>query len=33
VGGVVPLDTASVEKFFARDDVVERRARLGGTRA
>jgi rhamnose utilization protein RhaD (predicted bifunctional aldolase and dehydrogenase) len=33
VGGVVPLDTASVEKFFTRDDVVERRARLGGTRA
>jgi rhamnose utilization protein RhaD (predicted bifunctional aldolase and dehydrogenase) len=30
VGGVVPLDTASVEKFFARDDVSERRARLGG---
>ncbi len=30
VGGVVPLDTASVVKFFARDDVIERRARLGG---
>jgi rhamnose utilization protein RhaD (predicted bifunctional aldolase and dehydrogenase) len=32
VGGVVPLDTASVDKFFARDDVVERRARIGGGR-
>jgi rhamnose utilization protein RhaD (predicted bifunctional aldolase and dehydrogenase) len=30
VGGVAPLDPASVEKFFARADVVERRARLGG---
>ena len=30
VGGVAPLDTASVEKFFARADVIERRARLGG---
>ena len=30
VGGVAPLETASVEKFFARDDVIERRARLGG---
>jgi rhamnose utilization protein RhaD (predicted bifunctional aldolase and dehydrogenase) len=33
VGGVTPLDTASVEKFFAREDVVERRARLGGAPA
>jgi hypothetical protein len=32
VGGVAPLDTASVEKFFAREDVIERRARLGGSR-
>ena len=30
VGGVTPLETGSVEKFFAREDVVERRARLGG---
>jgi rhamnose utilization protein RhaD (predicted bifunctional aldolase and dehydrogenase) len=30
VGGVVPLDTAAVDKFFAREDVIERRARLGG---
>jgi hypothetical protein len=27
---VVPLDTAAVDKFFAREDVIERRARLGG---
>lgn len=33
VGGVTPLDTSSVEKFFAREDVVERRARLGGSPA
>ena len=33
VGGVSPLDTSSVEKFFAREDVIERRARLGGSRA
>ncbi len=32
VGGVAPLDTASVDKFFAREDVIERRARLGGGR-
>jgi rhamnose utilization protein RhaD (predicted bifunctional aldolase and dehydrogenase) len=32
VGGVVPLESASVETFFARDDVIERRARLGGSR-
>lgn len=32
-GGVTPLDTSSVEKFFAREDVIERRARLGGSRA
>jgi rhamnose utilization protein RhaD (predicted bifunctional aldolase and dehydrogenase) len=32
-GGVAPLDTAKVEEFFAREDVVERRARLGGTGA
>ena len=31
VGGVTPLETASVEKFFAREDIVERRARLGGS--
>jgi len=30
VGGVAPLDTASVDKFFGRGDVIERRARLGG---
>jgi hypothetical protein len=30
VGGIVPLDTASVEAFFARDDVIERRVQLGG---
>lgn len=29
VGGVTPLETSSVEKFFAREDVIERRARLG----
>ena len=29
-GGVLPLETASVEHFFTREDVVERRARLGG---
>jgi rhamnose utilization protein RhaD (predicted bifunctional aldolase and dehydrogenase) len=33
VGGVTPLETASVEKFFAREDVIERRARLGGAPA
>jgi rhamnose utilization protein RhaD (predicted bifunctional aldolase and dehydrogenase) len=32
VGGVAPLETASVEAFFAREDIVERRARLGGSR-
>jgi rhamnose utilization protein RhaD (predicted bifunctional aldolase and dehydrogenase) len=32
VGGVAPLETASVEAFFAREDIVERRARLGGNR-
>ena len=32
VGGVAPLDTAAVDKFFAREDVIERRARLGGGR-
>jgi rhamnose utilization protein RhaD (predicted bifunctional aldolase and dehydrogenase) len=31
VGGVAPLDTASVDTFFAREDVIERRARLGGS--
>jgi rhamnose utilization protein RhaD (predicted bifunctional aldolase and dehydrogenase) len=30
VGGVTPLDMAAVDKFFAREDVIERRARLGG---
>jgi rhamnose utilization protein RhaD (predicted bifunctional aldolase and dehydrogenase) len=33
VGGVTPLDTASVDHFFTREDVVERRARLDGSRA
>jgi rhamnose utilization protein RhaD (predicted bifunctional aldolase and dehydrogenase) len=33
VGGVVPLEPAKVEEFFAREDVIERRARLGGSRA
>ena len=28
VGGVAPLSDADVEKFFARDDIVERRANL-----
>jgi len=32
VGGVAPLETASVEAFFAREDIIERRARLGGSR-
>jgi rhamnose utilization protein RhaD (predicted bifunctional aldolase and dehydrogenase) len=32
-GGVSPLETSAVEKYVAREDVVERRARLGGTRA
>jgi rhamnose utilization protein RhaD (predicted bifunctional aldolase and dehydrogenase) len=30
VGGVVPLEPAKVEEFFAREDVSERRARLSG---
>ena len=30
VGGVAPLPTSSVDAFFAREDVIERRARLGG---
>jgi rhamnose utilization protein RhaD (predicted bifunctional aldolase and dehydrogenase) len=30
VGGVAPLESASVEKFFAREDVIERRNRLAG---
>ncbi|MGY1693129.1 class II aldolase/adducin family protein [Geodermatophilus sp. SYSU D01105] len=33
VGGVVPLDAAKVEEFFAREDVVERRTRIGGAPA
>jgi rhamnose utilization protein RhaD (predicted bifunctional aldolase and dehydrogenase) len=33
VGGVTPLETASVDKFFVREDVIERRARLGGSPA
>ncbi|MGY1592111.1 class II aldolase/adducin family protein [Geodermatophilus sp. SYSU D00708] len=33
VGGVVPLEPAKVEEFFAREDVIERRARLGGSPA
>ncbi|MGY1707808.1 hypothetical protein ACI79C_24870 [Geodermatophilus sp. SYSU D00697] len=33
VGGVVPLDAAKVEEFSAREAVVERRARLGGSPA
>jgi rhamnose utilization protein RhaD (predicted bifunctional aldolase and dehydrogenase) len=32
VGGVAPLDSASVDKFFVREDVIERRAHLGGSR-
>ena len=32
VGGVAPLDSASVDKFFVREDVIERRAHLGGGR-
>jgi len=30
VGGVAPLEPASVERFFAREDIIERRARLAG---
>lgn len=30
VGGVAPLPSGSVEKFFARDDIAERRTRLAG---
>ena len=30
VGGVAPLETASVERFFAREDIIERRARIAG---
>jgi rhamnose utilization protein RhaD (predicted bifunctional aldolase and dehydrogenase) len=30
-GGVAPLATASVDKFFAREDIIERRARLDGS--
>jgi alkyl hydroperoxide reductase subunit AhpF len=33
VGGLVPLEPAGVEEFVAREDVAERRARLGGSRA
>ena len=32
VGGVAPLESASVDAFFAREDIIERRARLGGSR-
>lgn len=32
-GGLVPLEPAGVEEFVAREDVSERRARLGGSRA
>jgi rhamnose utilization protein RhaD (predicted bifunctional aldolase and dehydrogenase) len=32
VGGVAALDTAAVDTFFAREDIIERRARLGGSR-
>ena len=28
VGGVAPLSDEDVEKFFARDDIAERRANL-----
>jgi hypothetical protein len=28
VGGLAPLSDADVEKFFARDDIAERRANL-----
>ena len=31
VGGVAPLEAASVTAFFAREDIVERRARLDGS--
>ncbi len=30
MGGVAPLDADSVEAFFAREDITERRARLAG---
>jgi rhamnose utilization protein RhaD (predicted bifunctional aldolase and dehydrogenase) len=30
VGGAAPLETSSVDSFFARDDIIERRARLAG---
>lgn len=30
IGGVAPLDAGSVEAFFAREDITERRARLAG---
>ncbi|MTD15518.1 class II aldolase [Nakamurella sp. YIM 132087] len=32
VGGVAPLSRASVEKFFARDDIAERRGNLAESR-
>jgi len=32
LGGVVPLEDEAVEKFFARDDVTERRANIAGGR-
>ncbi|MFL6094154.1 MAG: class II aldolase/adducin family protein [Blastococcus sp.] len=31
VGGVAPLETASVDTFFAREDIIERRAQLRGS--
>jgi rhamnose utilization protein RhaD (predicted bifunctional aldolase and dehydrogenase) len=30
VGGAAPLETSSVDTFFAREDIIERRARLAG---
>jgi hypothetical protein len=32
VGGLAPLSTVDVEKFFAREDVAERRTNLAGGR-
>jgi rhamnose utilization protein RhaD (predicted bifunctional aldolase and dehydrogenase) len=32
VGGAAPLETSSVDTFFAREDIIERRARLAGRR-
>jgi rhamnose utilization protein RhaD (predicted bifunctional aldolase and dehydrogenase) len=32
VGGAAPLETSSVDTFFAREDIIERRAHLAGRR-